>query len=71
MIRVVPAYTLEMLDKCDIERLLPYYCFNYRKALQVKDNENCEDSGEGLVYRNGKAYKKVNASSAKWADDIF
>lgn len=76
-IRLVPAYTLEMLDSCDIERLLPYYFFHYRKARQAQIKENnqsiqaAQSTDEDIVIRDGKKYRKVKAGQASWADKIF
>ena len=77
MIRLVPAYTLEMLDECDIERMLPYYFFDYRNALRAKaESENDEDvaassDNQNFVIRDGKKYRKVKADQASWVDNIF
>lgn len=77
IISLVPAYTLEMLDNCDIERLLPYYLFDYRKALMTKRNtvesgvsEKGSDERE-FVIRNGKKYRVVNAEQATWTNSII
>ncbi len=77
-IRLIPAYTLETLDNCDIDRLLPYYFFHYRKALQEQkavENKNNQalqrNKDENIVIRNGKKYHKVKAGQASWADKIF
>jgi len=65
----VPAYTLEALDNCDIERILPYYFFDYRKSLRECEASSSE-VGE-VVTRNGKQYRVVTANNASWIDDIF
>jgi hypothetical protein len=65
----VPAYTLEALDQCDVDRLIPYYLWDYRKALISKSKE-ISDEGEA-VYRDGKLYKKVVAKNAEWAKSMF
>lgn len=75
-IELIPAYTLEILDRCDIDRLLPYYFFHYRKALQAKikvqNGEELQDvKGDDIVVRDGKKYRKVKAGNASWADKIF
>lgn len=77
-IRLVPAYTLEMLDDCDIDRLLSYYFFHYRKAKrEQKAAENKENptlqggNDENIVVRDGKKYRKVKACQVDWADKIF
>lgn len=74
IIRLVPAYTLETLDSCDVERILPYYFYDYRLALRNKENtaeENTRDFQDDIVIRNGKKYRKVKAGKAEWADKIF
>ena len=77
IIRLVPAYTLEMLDGCDIERILPYYFYDYRLALRTKEkseasgNESPSDNSGEIVIRNGKKYRRVNARTAAWANSIF
>lgn len=72
MLRLVPAYTLETLDTCDVDRLLNYYFWDYRKALHRKEaDEDAGDPEENIVYRNGKPYRKVAAKDAAWANDIF
>lgn len=77
IIGLVPAYTLEMLDNCDIERLLPYYFFDYRKALALKTTANSNDvlakdtAGEEFVVRNGKRYRVINADKAAWINDVI
>lgn len=77
MIRLIPAYTLETLDNSDIERILPYYFFDYRKALSAKKHANKEATDlvatddENIVIRNGKKYRKITAGQAAWADKIF
>lgn len=77
MIRLIPAYTLEMLDQCDIDRMLPYYFYDYRVALRAKEKAEASDqevlSGDNdeFVTRNGKKYRKVNVKTAAWANSIF
>lgn len=72
LIRLIPAYTLEMLDACDIDRILPYYFYDYRLALrEQKHMEELEDVEGEIVVRNGKKYRKVNIKNAKYADNIF
>lgn len=80
IISLVPAYTLEMLDICDIDRLLPYYFFDYRKALTRKKQEgNAECStitggkcnNYDIVVRNGKKYRVVKADQATWLNQAF
>jgi len=65
MIRLVPAYTLEMLDECDIERLLPFYFAN-TQLLTEPTNLN----EENIVIRDGKKYRKVTGK-AEWVKNIF
>lgn len=73
ILRLVPAYTLETLDKSDIERLLPFYFYHLRSML---GNEPRTESGENgkigeIVERDGKLYRRTTASAASWANDIF
>ena len=65
MIQFCPAYTLEMLDECDIDRLLPFY---YACAFPEDDTPKTNDS---VVYRYGKPFKRVNAKNAEWTKNIF
>ena len=67
MIRLAPAYTLEMLDNCDIERLLPYYFFDYRLCLRNKK----QASDEEIVEREGKKYKVVSGRFGAGNGDIL
>lgn len=66
-----------MLDSCDIERLLPYYFFHYRKARQAQIRGNtqgiqeAQNTDENIVIRDGKKYRKVKAGQVSWADKIF
>lgn len=66
-----------MLDACDIERILPYYFFDYRKTLRIKKRAENDDSENEAIYdkdvvvRNGKKYRKVNADEVDWANKIF
>ncbi len=72
LIRLVPAYNLETLDTCDIDRILPYYFYDYR--LTLREQKRIEEPGsvEGeIVIRNGKKYRKVNIKDSKCADKIF
>ena len=72
LIRLVPAYSLEMLDNCDIERILPFYLFDYRKALKAKIRaEGTLTSEDDVIVRDGKKYRKTTADKATWADKIF
>ena len=66
IIQLIPAYTLEMLDKCDIDRILPYYFFDYRKRLR-----NITPDDKNVKIRNGKKYRVVKADEAAWINDIF
>ena len=68
MLELVPAYTLDTLDQCGLERLINYYLWHYRK--QLAQAQGFEDS-DNVVTRNGKKYKKVNASEASWLNSIF
>ena len=76
-IRLLPAYTLEMLDNCDIERILPYYFFHYRKAKKAQmtaveqGGAPTQSDDEDIVIRDGKKYRKVKAGQVSWANQIF
>lgn len=66
-----------MLDNCNIDRLLSYYFFHYRKAKRANkvcepqnDNHNSHNN-ENIVVRDGKKYRKVKANETAWADKIF
>ena len=68
MLRLIPAYTLETLDKCDIDRLIPYYLWDYRKSLSAKlkaEAESGKSESDEIVYRDGKAFKKTNAKKCE------
>lgn len=74
IIKLVPAYTLETLDNCDVERILPYYFYDYRLALRNKEHsgeENTKDFQDDIVIRDGKKYRKVKADKAEWVNKIF
>ena len=75
IIRLVPAYTLELLDECDVYRLLPYYFFDYRTSLREKERllngTNDDESETDIVVRDGKKYHVTTADKASWADKIF
>ena len=66
-----------MLDDCDIDRLLPYYFFHYRKACKARieamnpKEKDMNGDESNIVVRNGKKYRKVKAGQASWADKIF
>jgi hypothetical protein len=60
IISIVPAYTLEALDMCDIDRLLPFYHANTSRDAEKNDNPGRAPEEYGnIVYRDGKAYRKV------------
>lgn len=74
ILRLIPAYTLELLDECDIERLLPYYFFDYRKALRAKykgETNNSDSPSDNFKIINGKKYRVVSADKAGWVKNIF
>jgi len=73
ILKLVPAYTLETLDKADVERLMNYYFWDYRMRLSAKskDEQQTSDKDCEIVYRDGKAYKKTTAGQAAWANNIF
>lgn len=63
-----------MLDECDIERLLPYYFFDYRKALKAKfkaENGDKNNGEENFKIVNGKKYRVVSGDKASWVKNIF
>lgn len=71
----MPAYTLEALDNSDIERILPYYFFDYRKALRAKRKaeEGKEQTADGgnTVTVNGRKYRRVTADKSSWVNNTF
>lgn len=64
MLQMLPTYTLERLQKTDIDLLLPLYNW-YCKAISNSDDEK-KPQGKDIVYRHGKPYRKVNGKDAKW-----
>ena len=64
-----------MLDNSDIERILPYYFFDYRLSLKAKEKAlesgETEETEDNIVIRDGKKYRKITADKASWADTIF
>ena len=64
-----------MLDHSDINRVLPYYFFDYRMSLRAKEkaseDEGTEKTEDNIVIRNGKKYRKTTADKAEWANSIF
>lgn len=64
MMHMLPGYTLERLQCTDVDLLFPLY-FWY---LRMLNDEKAPARGNGnIVYRGGKAYRKVDASKADWA----
>jgi len=66
----MPGTTLKDLDETDIETLLPYF-FWYDNEFNNDKKPVNEVADSSIVYRNGKAYKKVTAGQADWAKSIF
>ena len=64
-----------MLDNCDVDRILPYYFFDYRMSLRTKEKAleggETEKAEDNIVIRNGKKYRKTTADKADWANSIF
>lgn len=58
------GFNLYNLDNTDIETLIPFIQYvnlkNSKKAIRRK----------GIIYKNGKQYKKVSAN-ASWVNSIF
>lgn len=72
MLRLVPAYTLKTLNEEDIEVLLPFYFWNYRKTMGEKHINGDEyESNADIVEIGGKYYKRTNAKNSKLLDSIF
>lgn len=72
MLRLVPAYTLKTLNEEDIEVLLPFYFWNYRKTMGEKHINGDEDENNAdIVEIGGKYYKRTNAKNSKLLDNIF
>jgi hypothetical protein len=78
ILRLIPAYTLETLDQCEIDRLFHYYFWDYRQSLKNKKASGGKTDSQiepesNIVYRDGKPYKRINAknSDENWAKNIF
>ena len=72
MLQLVPAYTLKTLNEDDIEVLLPFYFWNYRKTMGEKHMNIAEDEDNtDIVEIGGKYYKRTNAKNSKLLDSIF
>jgi len=71
MLHLVPGYTLETLDQCDIERILPFYFWDYRKTLANKEKPDTPLAENNIVYRDGKAYRKIKAGQSEWTNKLF
>ena len=72
MLQLVPAYTLKTLNEEDIEVLLPFYFWNYRKTMGEKHINGAEDENNAdIVEIGGKYYKRTNAKNSKLLDSIF
>lgn len=66
MMQMLPGYTLERLQKTDVDLLFPLY-FWYCKQFEKSEKESpaqSETDGE-IVYRNGKPYRV--RKDADWA----
>ena len=59
--KLMPGTTLRDLDETDIDSLLPWYVW--------KTNTDKTDSG--VVYREGKPYRRVTAKDAEWLKNSF
>lgn len=72
MLQLVPAYTLKTLNEEDIEVLLPFYFWHYRKTMGEKRINTDEDEDNAdIVEIGGKYYKRTNAKNSKLLDSIF
>ena len=73
MLQLVPAYTLKTLYEEDIEVLLPFYFWHYRKTMgEKRTNTSAEDEDNAdIVEIGGKYYKRTNAKNSKLLDKIF
>jgi len=66
----MPAYTLEMLDECDVERILPMYFWYCRTHGENADGEAVTPQTQ-IVMRDGKPYKVVKPQDAGWLGNMM
>lgn len=73
MLKLVPAYTLDTLNESDIDVLLPFYFWNYRKTMGEKASADNLDFAEDeeIVEIAGRKYKRTSAKNSKLLDKIF
>ena len=71
MIRLCPAYTLESLDDCDIDRLLPFFFANIEPDEPNKCGKTQPAPAGKVIERNGKKYIKKAAKDCDWTKNIF
>ena len=73
MLKLVPAYTLDTLNAADIDALLPYYFWDYRKAMGEKRSIASDEKNDSadVVEIGGKYYKRTAANKSKLLDSIF
>lgn len=64
MMQMLPGYTLERLQRTDIDLLFPLYFWYCR---MMSDEKAPAQGGGNVVYRGGKAYRKVDPAKADWA----
>lgn len=71
MIQLCPAYTLEALDECDIDRLLPFFFANIEPEEPKRYSKTQSAPAGEIVERNGKKYIKKAAKDCEWTKNIF
>lgn len=59
--KLMPGTTLRDLDDTDIDSLLPWYLWK----------TSGERADSGIVYRDGKPYRRVTAKEADWLKNAF
>jgi hypothetical protein len=60
--QLIPATNLKDLDETDIETLLPFY--TWFANTHGKGSLQAETNG-GIVYRDGKPYRKVTGGTSE------
>ncbi len=60
---LMPGTTLNDLDRTDSETLLSWYFWKVKQTGST--------NREGIVYRNGRPYKRISANEADWTRNMF
>lgn len=68
MLDMLRHYTLEQLQKTDIDLLLPLYRWYCR---QFDDAHSSSPQGSRIVERGGKLYEVKTPDQAAWTKNIF